>query len=146
MRLTSLRINSTVKTNKLRDRLNTFREETHNRQERLSRIFGDLNQMPDGVTCKAMNGLIAEARDTIKSDGSPVVKDAALITDMQRIAHYLIAGYGSLRAFADTLDFDRIAGWLEESVDSAADFDEELTDLAASGIFREGINERAMIA
>src|SRR5262245_44871384 len=81
-------------------------EETQEHVRRLQRIFADLGETPGGETCEAMEGLIREGEKTINMPGDPNVKDAALIAAAQRVEHYEIAGYGTVKTFARMLDFD----------------------------------------
>src|SRR3954471_18533222 len=75
-------------------------DETKEQTRRLEQIFKGLGEAADGKTCKAMAGLIAEARETLDIDADPDVLDAALIVAAQKIEHYEIAGYGSVRTFS----------------------------------------------
>ncbi|MGH7995149.1 MAG: DUF892 family protein, partial [Opitutaceae bacterium] len=78
-------------------------EETQGHQRRLGELFERLDLKPGRETCAAMRALIEEAEDTIERDTDPVVGDAALVVAAQKIEHYEIAGYGSVRTFARIL-------------------------------------------
>ena len=90
-----------------------------------------------------MKGLIKEGQEIIDAPGTPAVKDAALIAAAQRVEHYEIAGYGTVRTFARHLKQDEHVRILQTTLDEEAQTDELLTKLAEGGISNEGINEEA---
>jgi ferritin-like metal-binding protein YciE len=104
--------------------------ETEHQVERLERIFKQLETSPKGKKCKAMAGLIEEGKEMIEMDGEDAVKDAALIAAAQRVEHYEIAGYGTVRTYAQLLGFDEAANLLQETLDEEAAADDKLTQLA----------------
>src|SRR5262249_46447369 len=75
----------------------THLEETRGHVERLERVFSDLGMPMPIEQCKAMRGLVAEGDEIVLATGDPVAKDAALIAVAQRVEHYEIAGYGTVR-------------------------------------------------
>lgn len=109
-------------------------EETRGQVGRLGIIFQALGTSPGGKTCLAMQGLIAEARETIQEEADPEVLDAALIVAAQKVEHYEIAGYGSVLAFAQRLGYDEAASLLEETLREEASADRKLTQAAESRI------------
>ena len=78
-------------------------EQTKGHVDRLEEIFEALGAKPTGKTCKAMKGLIEEGSEILDEDGEDSVLDAALIGAAQRVEHYEIAAYGTLRTFARLL-------------------------------------------
>lgn len=112
-------------------------EETKGHVTRLESIFDELEASPKGKTCKAMQGLIAEGEEIIKEKAADEVRDAALIAAAQKVEHYEIAGYGTVRTYAELLGFDEIAQTLQETLDEEAATDVALTELA------KGINAEA---
>lgn len=97
---------------------------------RLEHIFKALEQQPTRINCKAMEGLIKEAKDMLKEDADPVVKDAGIIAAAQRFEHYEMAGYGTVRTFAYVLGHQNIAQWLQLTLDEEEQTDKHLTQLA----------------
>ena len=75
-------------------------KETEGHVKRLEKIFKNLGEDPSGKTCKAMEGLVKEGKETINEDASPAVKDASLIAAAQRVEHYEMAGYGTVKTYA----------------------------------------------
>ncbi len=112
-------------------------EQTKNHVTRLERAFELLGAKSKGKTCKAMEGLIAEGSEKITMDAEPAAKDAALIGAAQKVEHYEIAGYGTVRTWAEVLGEDDVAQLLQETLDEEAEADDKLTDLA------EMVNEEA---
>ena len=78
-------------------------EQTRGHVSRLEQIFEDLDEKPSGKKCAGMEGLVKEGGEMIKEDFEGEVKDAGLIGAAQRVEHYEIAAYGTVRAFAELL-------------------------------------------
>lgn len=95
-----------------------------------------------GEHCKGMEGLVTEARKHAleASFADDEVQDAAIIAQYQRLAHYAITGYGTLKAWAKRLDLADDAKVLDEATASTYEGDETMTKLAV----RDGINEAAL--
>ncbi len=127
----------------LKDAFNTHLEQTNTHHERLHKILSELGEDSGGHNCQAMKGLIKEGQEIIDAPGTPAVKDAALIAAAQRVEHYEIAGYGTVRTFARHLKQDEHVKILQTTLDEEANTDELLTKLAEGGIKNEGINDEA---
>jgi ferritin-like metal-binding protein YciE len=115
--------------------------ETKNQVSRLEQIGRSLGQDLDGHTCKAMQGLVAEGKQTISEDASPEVKDAALIAAAQRVEHYEIAGYGTAAHYAERLGHSEAASLLRQTLQ-----EEQLTDTKLNDLAKGYINQKAMQA
>jgi len=106
-------------------------EQTEEHARRIEEIFQGLDAgEPTGKTCQAMKGLIKEGSEVIHEDASPTVKDAALIAAAQRVEHYEIAGYGTVRTFAELLGNDAAVRLLQATLDEEAATDKKLTTAA----------------
>jgi ferritin-like metal-binding protein YciE len=81
-----------------------------------------------------MEGIITEGDEMIREDAEPDVKDAALISAAQRIEHYEMAGYGTVRTYAQLLGMQDHARVLHQTLDEEGMTDKKLTALAESGI------------
>jgi len=114
----------------LREGFEEHLEQTRGHGTRLERIFEQLQEKPKGEKCKAMEGLVEEGSETIKSDMEGALKDAALIAAAQRVEHYEIAGYGTVRTFATLLGEEEAASLLEETLNEEKATNEKLTDLS----------------
>jgi ferritin-like metal-binding protein YciE len=112
--------------------------QTSDQVTRLEQIFEMLEEKPGGKKCLAMEGLVKEGSETIGEDYSPSLKDAALIGAAQRVEHYEIAGYGTVRAFAELLGESEHVSLLEETLEEEKKADVTLSDLA------DEINSQAM--
>ena len=93
--------------------------------------------------CKAMRGLIAEGEEVVQATGDPTAKDAALIAAAQRVEHYEIAGYGTVKTLAGHLDLGDAKGLLDDTLDEEGKADTLLTGIATGGMFKTGVNEEA---
>jgi ferritin-like metal-binding protein YciE len=107
-------------------------KETEHQVERLKTFFKQLETSPKGKKCKAMAGLITEGSEMIDMNAPEAVKDAALIAAAQRVEHYEMAGYGTVRTYAQLLGLDEAAHLLQETLDEEAAADEKLNELAKS--------------
>jgi ferritin-like metal-binding protein YciE len=104
--------------------------ETKDQVARLEKIFEKLGQSPKGKKCKAMEGLLDEGAELMKEDAEPEVLDAGLIAAAQRVEHYEMAGYGTVRTYARLLNEKEAERLLQETLDEEAQTDKKLTDLA----------------
>jgi len=105
-------------------------EQTKGHVERLEKIFRMLDESPKGKKCKGMEGLIEEGSEVMEEDYEGSLLDAALIGAAQRVEHYEIAGYGTVRSFAESLGEAEHASLLEETMEEEKETDEKLTELA----------------
>jgi ferritin-like metal-binding protein YciE len=119
-----------AKSPELRRGFETHLGETKEHVRRIEQVFKGLGSAPAGKTCKAMQGLIAEAKETIDEDADPDVMDAALIVAAQKVEHYEIAGYGSVCTFARVLQYDDAARVLKQTMAEEEATDKKLTQLS----------------
>ena len=101
-------------------------QETETHVERLEQVFSIFGETAKGKKCKAMQGLVEEGQDLIDEEEG----DAALICAAQKVEHYEIASYGSLRTWAELLDEDEAVDLLQETLDEEKAADEKLTEIA----------------
>jgi len=118
----------------LKKAFETHLEETKGQIERLDMIFERLGESPKGKKCLAMEGLIGEGKELMEEDAEPEVMDAGLIGASQKIEHYEIAGYGTVRTYAKLLGNDVAAKLLQKTLDEEGATDKKLTALAESTI------------
>jgi len=105
-------------------------EQTKGHVQRLEQIFEMLDESPKGKKCRGMEGLVEEGSEVMEEDFEDAVLDAALIGAAQRVEHYEIAGYGTVRALAEELGESDHASLLEETLEEEKETDEKLTQLA----------------
>ena len=115
-------------------------EQTRRQAERLEQIFLKLDESPKGQKCKGIIGIIDEGEAYM--DAGPAVCDAALIASAQRVEHYEIAAYGTVRTFARRLGYEDQARLLQETLQEEGDTDKKLTSLAESYINEEAKSAR----
>jgi ferritin-like metal-binding protein YciE len=92
----------------------------------LQRVIGEKKT----ETCKVINGLTAEASDTITDVTDPSIRDIALIGAAQQVEHHEIAVYGTLRRWAEILGLPEDAAVLEVIEEEEGNADELLTEIA----------------
>ncbi|MBV1833489.1 MULTISPECIES: YciE/YciF ferroxidase family protein [Novacetimonas] len=108
--------------------------ETEGHVRRLEQVFQMHGQPVKGVTCQAMDGILAEAKDIISDCDDPEVRDAAMLSAAQAVEHYEITRYGSLIAYAKQLGRADCANVLEQTLEEEKAADQKLTRLAGMGI------------
>jgi len=115
----------------LQEAINTHLEQTKKHVSRLEKIFDRLNIEKEGEEkCVAMEGLIEEGKKILTEFDRSPVRDSALIIGAQKIEHYEIAAYGSLRELADVLREDKIVDILQRTLDEEEETDQMLTEIA----------------
>jgi ferritin-like metal-binding protein YciE len=110
--------------------------QTEGHVERLEQIFEQLGQKASGKKCAAMNGLIKEGEDVASDTDDNSVRDAGLIAAAQKVEHYEISGYGSVRTHAEMLGHEQAVRLLEETLDEEKQTDQKLNTLAEGMINR----------
>lgn len=114
-------------------------EQTKEHARRIEEICTELGEKPTGKKCGGMEGLIGEGKEMMDEFEGDVL-DAALISAAQRVEHYEIAAYGTVRTYAELLAQDRAVELLEETLEEEKETDQKLTELAST------INVEAMSA
>jgi ferritin-like metal-binding protein YciE len=108
---------------KLKKAFEQHTEQTRQHVERLRDVAERLEIKLSGKTCKAMEGLVKEGQEVLEEDGAGPLIDAALVAAAQRVEHYEISAYGTVRAMAEQLGEKQVAKLLQKTLDeeSAAD-------------------------
>ena len=123
----------------LKDAFEKHLKQTKGHVERLEQVFQELGEKPKGKTCRAMKGLIEEGSEILKQDGDESVIDAGIIVAAQKVEHYEIAGYGSVRTFAHLLGQNKAAEVLQTTLDEESETNELLNRLAESVVNPEAL-------
>lgn len=118
-------------------------EQTEEHVSRCEQIFKLLGKEARGKKCEAMEGLINEAESIMEDTEEGVMRDAGIISAAQKVEHYEIATYGTLRTFAETLGMTEAVELLEATLEEEKETDELLTELAVANINREASEEPA---
>ena len=106
-------------------------EQTREHARRIEEICSELGEKPTGKKCGGMKGLIGEGKEMMDEFEGDLL-DAALISAAQRVEHYEIAAYGTVRTYAELLSQDRAVELLEETLEEEKETDQKLTELAAT--------------
>ncbi len=114
--------------NALQEHLNV----TQTQIKRLEKIFQTLNEKPTGETCKGMKGVIKEGDEIVSTGGDPSTVDAGIISAAQRVEHYEMAGYGTVRNYAKLLGQEEHGRLLQQTLDEEEKADKTLTQIAST--------------
>lgn len=118
----------------LRRAFESHLKQTEKQIVRLEKVFKELGMAPKGKKCIGMEGIIAEGKEIMMENAEPSVVDAGLIAAAQKVEHYEICSYGTLRTFANQLGYNKIAGWLQETLNEEDQTDKLLTQLAENNV------------
>lgn len=116
----------------LKNALQHHLEETRGQVRRLDQIFTQLSGVDkEGKTCKGMKGIIKDNQDLLDTEAEPEVLDAGMIAGAQRVEHYEIAGYGTVRTYAQLLGRQDWAQLLEQTLNEEKQADQKLNQIAS---------------
>lgn len=118
----------------LRQALQNHLEETRGHVTRLEHVFEMHGEEAKKQKCKGMQGVLDEGSEMLGYDATPDVRDAAIISACQRVEHYEMAAYGSVRTYAEQMGHDRAAALLQETLDEESAADKKLTDIAVNRV------------
>ncbi|MXV16657.1 YciE/YciF ferroxidase family protein [Hufsiella ginkgonis] len=126
----------------LKDAFTTHVAQTEGQIARLERVFESVGEKAAAKKCEAMAGLIKEAEGIIEdTEKGTEVRDAGLISAAQKVEHYEIASYGTLRTLARTLGFSDAQALLEETLAEEKDTDSLLTGIAEGSVNEAALSE-----
>lgn len=120
--------------------LKEYVKENEDQILKLKRAFNHLYVQKRGETCKAMEGLIKESYSLIKKSSEPQILEATIITVLQHIIHYKIAGYGAVCTYAKMLDMLDVAELIHPNLET-----EKKTDKQLAIVAEEVVNKRALL-
>lgn len=113
--------------------------ETQTHIETLEQVFALLDEKATAKKCDAMEGLVEEAKGIMEdTDKGSMTRDAGLILAAQKVEHYEIATYGTLRTLAETMGHTDVANLLQQTLDN-----EKETDVALTKVAESFVNEQA---
>jgi ferritin-like metal-binding protein YciE len=122
-----------AKNAKLKSGFETHLKQTQEHVSRLEQVFALFEEKAKGKKCKAMEGLLEEGTELIEEDAG----DAALICAAQKVEHYEIASYGTLKCWAKLLGEGKAAQLLEKTLNEEKATDEKLTQVAETAVNAE---------
>ena len=115
---------------KLRSAVEEHLEQTRGHVDRLKEIFENLGEKATGKKCAGMMGILKEGEEIMQEDYEGEAMDAALISAAQRVEHYEIAAYGTVRTWAELLGESEASNLLEKTLEEEKETDQKLTELA----------------
>lgn len=117
-------------------------KETENHIQIVEKVFELCGEKATAKKCDAMEGLVEEANSIISdTDKGTSIRDAGLILAAQKVEHYEIATYGTLRTFAEKMGHEEITSLLQEVLDNEKETDVALTEIAVNFINEEASEE-----
>lgn len=116
------------------DALTSHLAETEDHVTRVEQIFETFGKKAEAVKCEAITGLIKEAEEIMEECEAGSMRDAGIISAAQKVEHYEIATYGTLRQFAETLGMTKAEKLLASILEEEKAADVKLTEVAVSAI------------
>jgi ferritin-like metal-binding protein YciE len=117
--------------------------ETENHVTRLEQAFSSIGEKAVAVKCEAMAGLIKEGDEIVsETKKGTITRDVGIISASQKIEHYEIASYGTLRTLAGVLGYDEAAELLEATLQEEKNADDKLTQVAEGSINQSAKSEK----
>jgi len=124
----------------LRSALETHLAETENQVVKLEQVFASLDQKAQAKKCEAMEGLIKESESIMsETEDGTMTRDVGIIAAAQKMEHYEIASYGTMRTLADVLGLPEASELLSQILE-----EEKNTDVLLSQIAEGFVNQSAM--
>ncbi len=118
----------------LKEAIEKHLTETEGQIEKLERVFELIGKKAVAKKCEAMTGLLKEGDEIMKDTDKGAMRDAGIISAGNKVEHYEIASYGTLRTFAKILGFDEASEILNEILEEEKNADATLTQIAESTI------------
>jgi ferritin-like metal-binding protein YciE len=114
----------------LKQALQTHLRETQGHVSRLEKILSQAQGSVGSKKCKSMAALITEGENVIKDTTDESVRDAGIIGAAQKVEHYEMAAYGTVRTFAELLGESADAELLDQTLEEEKHADSVLTGIA----------------
>jgi ferritin-like metal-binding protein YciE len=114
----------------LKNALQSHLQETRGHVARLEQILNQATGSVDSKKSKGIAALISEGEDVIKDAVDASVRDAGIIAAAQKVEHYEMAAYGTVRTFAEILGNDAQAALLDQTLEEEKHADSVLTQIS----------------
>jgi ferritin-like metal-binding protein YciE len=124
----------------LAEALTSHLEETQNHVQRVEQIFQIVKSNAKSKPCKGMRGLIEEGNEAVQEKEEGTLRDLAIVAGCQKVEHYEISAYGTIRTLAEQLEMEDVVELLQQTEDEESQADEKLTEVA-SGIYESDAGE-----
>jgi ferritin-like metal-binding protein YciE len=115
--------------------------QTRSHEKRVDQALRLLGEEPAGKTCEAMKGLLEEGQSLMGSADPGALLDAMLITAAQKVEHYEIATYGTVRTYANVIGERNVARLLDQTLKEEKAADRKLTTIAEGPVNRRAAKE-----
>jgi ferritin-like metal-binding protein YciE len=125
----------------LRTALRGHLAETRQHEKRVARALKQLGEKAASKTCEAMKGLLEEGQELMDGAETGALRDAMMITAAQKVEHYEIATYGTVRTYAQVLGQKSVAQLLIQNLKDEKAADRKLTRIAEGSINRQAARE-----
>lgn len=130
-------------TEELRTAIENHLAETQNHVTRIEQVFESIDEKAVAVKCEAMSGLLKEADEIVsETEKGTITRDAGIISAAQKVEHYEIASYGTLRNLAGVLGYTEAAELLEATLNEEKNADSLLSQIAESSINQAAKSEK----
>ncbi len=127
----------------LRTAIENHLSETENHVSRLEQVVSSIGEKAVAVKCEAMAGLIKEGDEIVsETDKGTITRDVGIISAAQKVEHYEIASYGTLKTLASVLGYDEAAELLDATLQEEKNADNKLTGIAEGNINQSAKNEK----
>jgi ferritin-like metal-binding protein YciE len=114
----------------LRNALTEHTEVTKKQVARIEQVFKLMDVSPKAKPCAGMKGILEEGEESMQMDAEEGLLDAAIIGAAQRVEHYEMAAYASVRAMAEQLGNQEVVDLLQETWEEERETDEKLSEIA----------------
>jgi ferritin-like metal-binding protein YciE len=115
--------------------------ETRQHEKRVTQALKQLGEKASGETCEAMEGLLKEGQELMDGADGGALRDAMMITAAQKVEHYEIATYGTVRTYATLLGEQGVARLLEQTLKQEKAADKKLTTIAEGAVNKRAAKE-----
>ena len=127
----------------LRSALETHLAETQNQIVKLEQVFASMDQKAQAKKCEAMEGLIKESESIMaETEDGTMTRDVAIIAAAQKMEHYEIASYGTMRTLADVLGLPEASEMLSQILEEEKNTDVLLTQIAEGFVNQSAMGEK----
>lgn len=128
------------------DALENHLGETEEHVSQVEQVFEVIGKKATAKKCDAMEGLLKEGEGIMEETEKGSMRDAGIIAAAQKVEHYEIASYGTLRQFAETLELESAVMLLEGILNEEKAADEKLTEVAVTAVNIRASNQQVETA
>ncbi|SDJ10600.1 YciE/YciF ferroxidase family protein [Chryseobacterium jejuense] len=128
------KMHKNVTDKKLKLAIENHLRETEIHVKRLEECFKSLKKRAQAKKCDAMQGLLDEGKNIMKETQAGAVRDTGVIAASQKAAHYKIAAYGTLAAYAKVLKENVSLKNLLATLNEEKKYDKLLTKIADTAL------------